>query len=855
MGTVFKRTRRLPNGEIEVAEKHTIVYVDASGRRRYEAAYTDKRSSEQLLAQREREAARLEVGLSDPYAAHRKRPLAEHIAEYAEHLRAKGGGAKHVRNVKGNLESAFSFMGATKIGQIKPGGVERFMLHLGESAGFSKKTVNDYLANLRAFLKWGVRTQRWPNNPIESVRSLKGEDDIRRRRRAFSEEELGRLFEAAETRPVLELVKRRKPVSDEARRRAGVEGRERALAYRLMAYQGLRVNEVRTLTWGALDLRQEPATLTVAAEHAKSKRRDTIPLHDSLTAHLMDWRKEVVVLRGVLPTARERVFRIPLHPERAFARDVEAAGIAELNESGIIQPNDKGEVLDLHCLRHTCSTMLTRAGVAPRVVQAIMRHADLSTTMRTYTHIEVLDMTRGVAALPDVEKKAEKIRAVVNGDPTAAGEVQHICQQFLHARGQERSTSDKTGQGTRKGGIAANPFDIAPLATLSRDVSTGGNKEEMVGVAGFEPATSCSQSRRATKLRHTPIRGGHPHPRCIIHNRARFASVASDRGDSPPDPAPSSYGDNGCQRDRLRHIQKPSQRIAQRIPHVVLDNRLRHPSEQRPRRRVHHLHDLRVSHVLPPNASLRVTAASPRRVKGRRRRFVHASKSPPVRPPVEVDVLTIHEEHLLEEASRSERQRSQHLHRVKRRRSVGPPDDSRIVLLPAVRFSVPPVHDRPVLGLRVTCAIEPIGGMPFFKQDLPRPVAGVSCPPDRSNQPFHERALQTTIRVQRHVVVRFRVRDHPVVCRREPQVPLVPYDFDLPETTLDHLRRPVCRPVVHHLELDLSVALGENGIHALHHVSCALVGKDRNVNPSDRHRFMRLLLQFPFLHSHEHPRK
>ena len=27
---------------------------------------------------------------------------------------------------------------------------------------------------------------------------------------------------------------------------------------------------------------------------------------------------------------------------------------------------------------------------------------------------------------------------------------------------------------------------------------------EVVGVTGFEPATSCPQSKRATKLRHTP---------------------------------------------------------------------------------------------------------------------------------------------------------------------------------------------------------------------------------------------------------------------------------------------------------------------------------------------------------------
>lgn len=30
---------------------------------------------------------------------------------------------------------------------------------------------------------------------------------------------------------------------------------------------------------------------------------------------------------------------------------------------------------------------------------------------------------------------------------------------------------------------------------------------KMVGTTGFEPATSCSQSRRATRLRHVPTRG------------------------------------------------------------------------------------------------------------------------------------------------------------------------------------------------------------------------------------------------------------------------------------------------------------------------------------------------------------
>lgn len=40
----------------------------------------------------------------------------------------------------------------------------------------------------------------------------------------------------------------------------------------------------------------------------------------------------------------------------------------------------------------------------------------------------------------------------------------------------------------------------------------GSSVDPMVGVAGFEPTISCSQSRRATKLRYTPLERGRPPP-------------------------------------------------------------------------------------------------------------------------------------------------------------------------------------------------------------------------------------------------------------------------------------------------------------------------------------------------------
>ena len=43
---------------------------------------------------------------------------------------------------------------------------------------------------------------------------------------------------------------------------------------------------------------------------------------------------------------------------------------------------------------------------------------------------------------------------------------------------------------------------------LEEHASLGLMRRELVGVEGFEPPTSCSQSRRATRLRYTPIRLG-----------------------------------------------------------------------------------------------------------------------------------------------------------------------------------------------------------------------------------------------------------------------------------------------------------------------------------------------------------
>ena len=58
--------------------------------------------------------------------------------------------------------------------------------------------------------------------------------------------------------------------------------------------------------------------------------------------------------------------------------------------------------------------------------------------------------------------------------------------------------------------MLCTPFAPTTLQAIKKPPWVGGSDVSAgltgfaVGVTGFEPATSCSQSRRATKLRYTP---------------------------------------------------------------------------------------------------------------------------------------------------------------------------------------------------------------------------------------------------------------------------------------------------------------------------------------------------------------
>jgi len=89
------------------------------------------------------------------------------------------------------------------------------------------------------------------------------------------------------------------------------------------------------------------------------------------------------------------LFHVPRDFVNIFDRELAAASI--------LKRDGRGRAVDVHALRHTFGTHLSKVGVAPRTAQAAMRHSSLDLTMNVYTDPRLLDVGGAVDALPDFE--------------------------------------------------------------------------------------------------------------------------------------------------------------------------------------------------------------------------------------------------------------------------------------------------------------------------------------------------------------------------------------------------------------------------------------------------------------------
>jgi integrase len=410
-------------------------YTDGNGQRQQVRLSESKEIARRMLAKLAGDAQLAGVGIGDPFAQHRARPLSEHLDDFGRYLAAKGNVPAHVKKTVAQCRAVLDGCGFSGQDDLQPSAVVEFLAGLREEKGVpalaqdwfdvnevaalcgitpdsvrrltrrgmlrgegkGKKqryrredvaellghrgrgigieTSNHYLVAVKSFTKWMVRDRRAAFDPLTHLSGLNADLDKRHQRRPLSAAEFGRFLEATAAG---------KPFR-------GLTGPDRIVLYCVAARTGLRASELGSLSPASFGLDSDPPTVTVQAGYSKHRRKDILPLRSDVAE----------LVRGFV---KDKASESPLWPGTWTEAGAEMVR-GDLETAGIPYADAQGRVLDFHGLRHTFLTHLAESGVHPKVAQVLARHSTITLTLDRYTHLDVMDVAGDLDKLPDLPLK------------------------------------------------------------------------------------------------------------------------------------------------------------------------------------------------------------------------------------------------------------------------------------------------------------------------------------------------------------------------------------------------------------------------------------------------------------------
>ena len=478
-------------------------------------------------------------------ADHQTISIVIHFAAYLNHLRAKGTTAAHVVDLQHKTDRLFADCGVETLRVIVAEPLESW-LTAQQAKRMSARTRNRYLQAVRGFCKWCVETERLSVNPLASVPKADENSDRRRQRRALTEAELLNLLQVARLRPLADYGRESVAVeADESEAtgkptkraqwtyapltlngmQAAVElardrlkdcsefiaererlGRERALIYKTLVLTGLRKNELASLTVGQVHLDAPMPFLELDAADEKNRQGSTIPLRADLANDLKEWLSDTpkpptlrLRDRNAMPDSKRPLFTVPAGLVRILDRDLKAAGILKRDE--------RGRTIDVHALRHSFGTLLSKGGVAPRTAQAALRHSKIDLTMNLYTDPKLLDVHGALDSLPSLDgwklspvSNRASIRATGTDDRNASADSRHSVDSVAPNIGQRGHTVSFGVQSSvdADGSMPHRARDEKPMIPSKKALfADSANKAFRMETTGIEPVTSGLQSQRS----------------------------------------------------------------------------------------------------------------------------------------------------------------------------------------------------------------------------------------------------------------------------------------------------------------------------------------------------------------------
>ena len=264
-----------------------------------------------------------------------------------QHLRTRT-----IEGYEWSVKSFISVCGDKQVDRYTLQDVEQFK-HFHLSRGLSSSTVNIHFRSIKVLFNHAMRHEIISKTPFSKSSQLK------------VPQQLPVYMTSAELQKLLLVV-------DEKMLKS---------LFKFAALTGLRLNEITNLKWTQVDFTKKHITVENTDTFlTKSGKIRTVPMHDEVINILHNIKKESSSIGYVFVknTGHKFAGAYVSHKFKEYVR------LAELNEE-----------LHFHSLRHTCASHLVSAGVSLYVVQNILGHANISTTM-IYSHLSASSLNDSI---------------------------------------------------------------------------------------------------------------------------------------------------------------------------------------------------------------------------------------------------------------------------------------------------------------------------------------------------------------------------------------------------------------------------------------------------------------------------
>lgn len=177
--------------------------------------------------------------------------------------------------------------------------------------------------------------------------------------------------------------------------------------FRVLAYSGMRKEEMLALTWNDIDFHKNTISINKALKMGLKNRLyvDTTKTADSVRVLNMD-SQTMNYLREWKQVQLKELFQIGIN-----ALNNQAQLVFSNSNNSYIHPSKPREwnmsvckkynlrFIKIHGFRHTHASLLFRAGVTPKEVQKRLGHKKIETTLDIYTHVYEDESTEAIDKL------------------------------------------------------------------------------------------------------------------------------------------------------------------------------------------------------------------------------------------------------------------------------------------------------------------------------------------------------------------------------------------------------------------------------------------------------------------------